>query len=194
MSNMPFWPVRCDWLEAVKFCNALSTRDGLDSVYTLTNGDYPVTWDRNANGYRLPTEAEWEYACRAGAATAFSSGAITSETCGDPVLDLIGWYCGNATGSYFEDVGGLAANAWGLYDMHGNTAEWCWDWYGTYGTGTFENPDIDPTGPATGMYRVKRGCDADYPRSHNARDCRSAARFTGVSNYDEGFRIVRNAP
>jgi formylglycine-generating enzyme required for sulfatase activity len=195
MGSEPYWPVQCDWYDAVRFCNALSTRDGLDSVYTYGPGAYPaVTWDPNANGYRLPTEAEWEYACRAGAVTAFANGEITDETCNDSALDLIGWYCGNYTSNYLMDVGGLAANAWGLHDMHGNSPEWCWDYYGTYGTGTFENPDIDPTGPATGSQRVKRGCTSDYPRYHNARDCRSAARFSGAANYDEGFRIVRNAP
>jgi len=188
-------PAGCEWVDALRFCNALSAREGLDSVYTIGAGGYPVTWDQGANGYRLPTEAEWEYACRAGSATAFANGAITNETCGDPVLDLIGWYCGNSSSSYYIDVGGLDANAWGLYDMHGNSPEWCWDYHGTYGTGTFESPDINPTGPTNGSRRVKRGCNiADRVRTHNARDCRSAARFEGVAYYDFGFRFVRNAP
>jgi formylglycine-generating enzyme required for sulfatase activity len=193
--------VQCEWIEAVRFCNALSARDGLDSVYTIDSNGFDAAWDMNADGYRLPTEAEWEYACRAGAATAFANGEITNETCGDPVLNLIGWYCGNTSENSPVDVATLIANAWGLYDMHGNTSEWCWDRGQSsspppYGTGTFENPDIDPTGNGSSdWYRVRRGAGSmSAPRQHDARDCRSAARsVNGSQNSDYGFRIVRNA-
>jgi formylglycine-generating enzyme required for sulfatase activity len=192
------WPAEWEWIEAVRFCNALSVREGLDSVYTVDG--YTVTWDQSANGYRLPTEAEWEYACRAGAATAFANGAITNVACDDPVLDLIGWYCGNAPDYYVQDVGGLIANAWGMYDMHGNVAEWCWDRADSppdpyEGTGTFENPDIDPTGPTSGSNRIQRGGTYQAPRYVHARYCRSAARYSqSLSSGNGGFRIVRNAP
>ncbi len=192
---------KCSWIEAARFCNALSAKDGLDSVYTFDPNEYDATWDLNANGYRLPTEAEWEYACRAGSATAFANGEITNEACDDPILDLIGWYCGNTNENSTMDVATLIANAWGLYDMHGNAAEWCWDrgrnyHTPTYGTGTFENPDIDPTGSGTSThYRIRRGARVNLPRLHNASECRSAIRWVdGSTSSDYGFRIVRNAP
>ena len=194
------WPALVTWEEALRFCNALSAKDGLDSVYTIVSA-YDVTWDQNANGYRLATEAEWEYACRAGATTAFANGEITNTACDDPVLDLIGWYCGNSPASYYFDVATLAANNWGLYDMHGNAIEWCWDRNDSPpdpypSTGTFENPDIDPTGPTSGSYRTRRaGHYGQYPLYTDAELCRSAYRTTGnLYNATGGVRIVRNAP
>ncbi|OZM73173.1 sulfatase-modifying factor protein [Amycolatopsis antarctica] len=103
------------WLDAVEFCNALSLSEGLAPVYRLADGD--VEWDVSADGYRLPTDAEWEHACRAG-----TSGARYGE------LDEIAWYRGNSAESIHE-VGGRQPNAWGLHDMLGNVWEWCWDVY-----------------------------------------------------------------
>jgi formylglycine-generating enzyme required for sulfatase activity len=118
--------------------------------------------------YRLPTEAEWEYACRAGSSTAFSNGDIAQETCGrEPNLEKIGWYCGNANDE-IQPVAAKAPNAWGLYDMHGNAWEWCQDWYAEYSSG----PGVNPKGPAEGAFRVFRSGGWGL----SARLCRSAFR------------------
>ncbi len=173
-----------------EFCNALSVEKGLTPCYTITGSDgagSQVTCDWNANGYRFPTEAEWEYACRAGSTTSFANGEITNELCEDPVLDLIANYCGTDPHPSYE-VAQYIPNDWGLYDMHGNVLEMVWDRYGVYGTGTFESPDIDPTGPATGTSFVYR----DYGHGY-ARNCRSAVR-PHSSGPSGGFRLVRNAP
>lgn len=102
------------WLDAVRFCNAFSERDGLTPAYRL---DPEVEWDTAADGYRLPAEAEWEHACRAG---------TTGPRYGP--LDEIAWYRGNSAETTHE-VGGKTPNAWGLYDLLGNVWEWCWDLY-----------------------------------------------------------------
>jgi formylglycine-generating enzyme required for sulfatase activity len=175
-----------------------STGEGLTAAYTITGATYSgnhitsatVTWNQAANGYRLLTEAEWEYACRATSTTAFCNGAITNINCSpmDPNLDQVGWYCGNALGTS-HDVGGKPANAWGLKDVHGNVWEWCWDWFANYPTG----PLTDPTGPASGSARVLRGGSW----GDGARNCRSAYRdFSnpGGMGSSIGLRLSRTAP
>jgi len=154
------------WLQAVQWCNLRSLQDGLTPAYAV--GGEAVAWDRDADGWRLPTEAEWEWLCRAGTTTALPGGELAELQCGlDPVLDGLGWYCGNA-GPATHEVAGKAPNARGLYDLHGNVQEWCWDWYAGYPAG----PVLDPAGPAVGFQRVTRGGDWYY----FARACRSAAR------------------
>jgi formylglycine-generating enzyme required for sulfatase activity len=184
-SDDPAKPVeRATWLQAIEFCNRLSDTQGRTRAYEIS-GEM-VTWNRDADGWRLPTEAEWEWLCRAGATTALAGGALTETACGvDPVLDSYGWYCGNA-GSSTHPVGQKIANAYGLHDMHGNVWEWCWDWYAPYVPGTV----LDPVGPDSGFRRVIRGGSWYY----FARDCRSASRgFYWPNSADDivGLRPVR---
>jgi len=174
---------RVSWLMAVEYCNRRSIAEGLTPVYTINGAN--VTWNREANGYRLPTEAEWEFACRAGTTTPFYTGDN---------MDAAGWNRDNSvtvvdgfrSRSTFP-VGQKLPNAWGLYDMHGNVLEWCWDWMANY---TAE-PKVDPIGPATGTRRIYRGGCFDFPAS----SCRSAYRFgnrPSFSMFYTGFRVARN--
>jgi formylglycine-generating enzyme required for sulfatase activity len=185
------------WYDAVSYCNQRSTRDGYMPAYTITgvtqSGNHitgaTVTWNQAANGYRLLTEAEWEYACRATSTTAFCNGGITDTECSplDPNLDQVGWYCGNASNTT-HDCGGKAANLWGLKDMHGNVWEWCWDWWGDYPSGSVS----DPLGPSTGSDRVVRG-GGWYT---SAWLCRSAVRMRldpDISDAVLGLRLARTS-
>jgi len=138
--------------------------------------------------YRLPTEAEWEYACRAGSSSAFSNGDIAQAKCGrEPSLDKVGWYCGN-TKEETQPVAKKEANIWGLYDMHGNAWEWCQDWYAKYPTGH----SINPKGPVTGSSRVFRSGGWGL----SARSCRSAFRDKYAPDLKcklLGLRLAREA-
>ncbi len=182
----PDLPVeQVSWYDAVQFCNELSRLEGLDPCYI--GSDTNIVYDFTANGYRLPTEAEWEYACRAGTETDFHTGNMTSPWGFDPALDRAGWFNQNSRLTS-HPVGGREPNAFGLYDTHGNVCEWCWDWCGD---GYYAaSPADDPRGPASGSYRVTRsGSWCNF-----ARDFRSAARDdrspSGRSN-TRGFRVVR---
>jgi formylglycine-generating enzyme required for sulfatase activity len=176
------------WYGAVAYCDWLSMFHGIPRAY-----DHD-TWECNGNnpyvdgGYRLPTEAEWEYACRSGASTAFANGPITERFCGfDPVLDAIGWYCGNS-GGWSHPGGQKAANAWGLYDMHGNVWEWCNDWYRDDQYSSGEN--TNPVGPTSGTRRVLRGGNW----LHGAETCRCADRDSYqpvIRQRYIGFRVAK---
>lgn len=210
MGNDPsYWVTTCGpncpvemvaWWDVLAYCNALSVNQGFTPCYTLTGcTGTPGARDYNCasaerhtdcTGFRLPTEAEWEFAARAGTTTALYLGNLTETGCEktllDPLLDTMGWYCGNS-GDIKHPVAQKTPNAWGLYDMSGNVWEWVWDWYG----GTYEDaPQTDPSGPATGDTRVFRG-GAWFA---HAQFCRSAQRFTyepAVHNNSLGFRPVK---
>ncbi|GHU48919.1 hypothetical protein FACS1894200_06820 [Spirochaetia bacterium] len=173
------------WYDVIDYCNKRSVKEGLTPAYTR-NGD-AVTWNKGTNGYRLPTEAEWEYACRAGTTTPFSTGNnITTDQAN---YDGNYPYNGNAKGTYRQKtwaVGSGTANAWGLYDMHGNVWEWCWDRYGAYDTAN----QTDPSSAASRSRRVYRGGSwGSY-----AAFLRSAGRSYGTSTNRSdylGCRLVR---
>ena len=187
--NLPIENVT--WFEAVRFCNARSVQEGLTPAYTISGET--VTWNRSANGYRLPTEAEWEYACRAGTTTPFNIGSnITDKEAN--CYNNYGYNnnsSGRVTGGYrgrTTPVNSYHANSWGLFDMHGNVADWCWDWYGEYGTAAPTNP----TGPATGTLRINRGGGwNDFPK--HIRSAYRAATPPDNSSFNLGFRLARNA-
>ena len=213
------------WWEAVAYLNALSDSKGLERCYTLEGCDFSseepgfgctgvVVSDPNAagdphdcEGYRLPTEAEWEYAYRAGTQTAFYNGPISGTTGSlvDENLDVIAWYGGNSTVFYSpgaccadrygmvgrcgtHEVARKLANDWGLHDMAGNVSEWVWDGYGDYSI----VPVLDPIA-TQGSHRIHRGGNwAYYPRG-----CRAAYRGDGSptdSSHYIGFRAARTAP
>jgi formylglycine-generating enzyme required for sulfatase activity len=197
--NLPVEMV--SWYDAIEYCNKRSQREGLTPAYTIDKSRsdpnnqqerdtlrWLVTWNRNANGYRLPTEAEWEYACRAGTTTPFNTG--NNITTGNANYDGNNPYNNNAKGEFRRKttpVGSFAPNPWGLYDMHGNVFEWCWDWYGSYPSW----PQIDPRGAVSGSYRVLRGGSWDYIGS----SLRSASRLYFDPSgrvYAYGFRLVRS--
>jgi len=195
---------RVIWYDALVFCNKLSAMEGLSPAYSISGSTDPATWGSvppgsnttwdavtivsGSTGYRLPTEAQWEYACRAGTTTKYNTG--------DTISDSTGWYSSNS-GSKTHEVGLKPANAWGLYDMHGNVWEWCWDWYGDYSS----SAQTDPMGASSGTYgtyRVLRGgCWLDPAtglRSADRNFYNPSYRDDGDPNcrYDAlGFRLVR---
>ena len=183
--NLPVEQV--NWFKAVEYCNKLSEKEGLNPVYTI-NGQN-LTWDKSANGYRLPTEAEWEYACRAGTTTPFSTGNnITSEQ-----ANFNGTipYNNTAKSNYRRrtvKVESFTANSFGLFDMHGNVAEWCWDWHGEYARGAQTNP----SGAASGGFKIFRGGGWNHPADF-LRSAHRAALTPADKGYYLGFRVARNA-
>jgi len=156
--------VNVSWYDAVKFCNLLSNEYELKSCYTIDDNEGIVLCDNDASGYRLPTDAEWQYACKAGSA---------GYRYGD--IEDIAWYSKNSDG-IIHQVGKKEPNGWGLYDMLGNSCEWCWDLYDekTYGT-----------------YRVFRGGSW----AESARGCGATCRRSGHPSFfidDLGFRLAKS--
>ena len=189
---------RVSWYDVIVFANRLSKQAGLTPVYEIgcaSNGEWttytsrwgsvPTSGDARWNnvrmvegstGYRLPTEAQWEFACRAGTITPWNTGTsiTTSEANFDGVL-------GRTT-----EVGDFEPNAWGLYDMHGNVWEWVWDWFGAYSS----EAQTDPVGVSSGSFRVFRGGGWH----HDAQAARSTVRGHYWPNrrwFIGGFRLVR---
>lgn len=178
MGSLPLYIIKCDekcpvervsWDNAQEFINKLNILE-------------------ESQKYRLPTEAEWEYAARAGSSTSFANGEISVLTCdNDTKLGDIGWYCGNSKISRHHIVAQKKPNSWGLYDMHGGVWEWCADWYGPYSSEAV----TDPGGPLDGAERTMRGGGI----ADTARSCRSANRHSlrpDVEFNNIGLRIVRS--
>lgn len=170
--NLPVEQV--SWEDAVKFCNRLSKLHGLELCYD----EYTLECDFIKDGYRLPTEAEWEYACRAGTTTKYYTGDDEND------LKSAGWYSSNSHNTSHL-VGQKEPNTWGLYDMHGNVQEWCNTWLGSYSSQHVHNP----IGDKAGYFRVIRGgfyggwlfyCRAAY---RNGFSTRRRDKFIG-------FRVV----
>jgi formylglycine-generating enzyme required for sulfatase activity len=180
------------WYDAVEFCNKLSAVEGLASVYTITgrspaNG-YPITAssvsaDWTKNGYRLPTEAEWEFAARGGVSS------LGYTYAGSNVLDTISWNSSNAA-SASHPVGLKQANELGFHDMSGNVWEWCWDWYGSYQSGAAS----DPAGLALGTYRVHRGASWYYSTPAYFQPSYRSYSSADTKGNHWGFRVVRSDP
>jgi formylglycine-generating enzyme required for sulfatase activity len=167
--------------DAVAFCNALSAAEGLESCYSVSGTD--VACDFSKNGYRLPTEAEWEYAAKGGAASQGTTYAGSND------LDAVAWYSGNSGGTT-HPVAGKQPNELGLYDMTGNVWEWCWDWSGGY----IASPQTDPTGPSNsdGMRDLRGGCWADVPNAAPFLRVSARNRRVPETKADSmGFRPVR---
>ncbi|MDR0320922.1 MAG: SUMF1/EgtB/PvdO family nonheme iron enzyme [Treponema sp.] len=193
------------WYDALVFCNKLSIREGLSPAYRINGSTDTTVWGTvptsvdtawnavqivdGSTGYRLPTEAQWEYACRAGTTTAFNWGT-------DYIDDNRANYQANYLDSNntvlgvslerTSEVGSYAPNAWGLYDMHGNVWEWCWDWFEGYSSGA----RFDPSGASSGTDRIIRGGCWSYT-SHHLRSANRGISYPVKRDSSLGFRILR---
>jgi formylglycine-generating enzyme required for sulfatase activity len=196
-----------DWYSAIAYLNAMSAAQGLASCYELIGCLAPDGWEdgvhtgcqsatavAGCNGYRLPTEAEWEYAARAGTTTATYAGTFAANSCSESSLAEIAWYCGNNGAEGAPDygpkvVGTRKPNDLLLFDMLGNVLEWVSDWYGPYDP----TNDIDPTGPATGTARVARG-GSFLDQTHGVRAAFRQPLVPNVRLNRVGLRAVRDIP
>jgi formylglycine-generating enzyme required for sulfatase activity len=185
-----------NWYEALIFCNKLSLKEKLKPVYRVNGKVNPddwgtaptdeetatwhVEWVHGANGYRLPTESEWEYAARGG------SESQNFKYAGGNTPDDVLWYYENSE-TQSHQIGKKAPNELGLYDMSGNVMEWCWDWQGVYTAAAKENP----LGPHSGLYRIIRGGGWSYAVEY----CLVAHRHNNLPYYrgvNLGFRVARS--
>lgn len=164
--------INASWLDAAEYCNWLSSREGYASFYAVTGST--VTMDWTANGYRLPTEAEWEFAARGGNAQAAAG----------PGFDASAWYTANARGTT-QPVAQKLPNVLGLYDTRGNVWEWCNDWYGPYAAGEVS----DPRGPERGQFRVLRG--GSWYDTHGQRLSARTRHLPTMRLPMAGFRVAR---
>lgn len=197
---------RIGWYDAVRFANALSLREGLRPAYRLLDGretpgeratrEY-VEWDRSADGYRLPTEAEWEWAAGDDAALTPATSPPGPACNAGSALDAVAWHCGNSAGKP-QPVATLRANRHGLHDMLGNANEWVWDWFAPQ-TGPVEGVLRDPAGPAsrpaTGPFKTLKGGSYLLPPVTLSASGRAGhVNFEYYWHHDFGIRLVRNAP
>jgi formylglycine-generating enzyme required for sulfatase activity len=168
-----------NWNDAIEYCNRRSLKEGLTPAYRSSNG--VISCDFSSNGYRLPTEAEWEYAAKGG-----NKNYLEYMYSGNSDVDLVGWYANNS-GGISHAVGEKIPNRLGIYDMSGNVWEWCWDWYGNYPS----DVQTDPTGPSFGSDRVGRGgsffVDALLLRVADRHAVTPVYKFHFL-----GFRVVRS--
>jgi formylglycine-generating enzyme required for sulfatase activity len=190
-----------NWYSAIIFCNRLSILEGRAPVYGIGGSTNPANWGTvpsgnnatwnavavnwGANGYRLPTEAEWEYACRAGTTTIWYTG--DTEDAEGAALNAAAWYGVNSD-RRTRQVGLKLPNAFGLYDMHGNVNEWVWDWSDRYTDGMW----TDPMGPSSGTRRIVRG-GSWFPAAEHLRSAQRSSHAPSDRSNVVGFRIVRNA-
>jgi formylglycine-generating enzyme len=186
------------WYDAIEFCNKLSRKENLTEYYKIDKTvvdssnqnehddlKYLVTKNHGSDGYRLPTEAEWEFASKGGN---YSGGYLFS---GSDDLDEVGWYNKNSDEKP-KNVGLKMKNELGIYDMSGNVFEWCWDWFEFY----TDRAEVNPTGPEFGTNRMTKGGSANMFKN----GCRSSSRTWGTpGNSDNpymflfaGFRVARN--
>ncbi len=194
VANAPTWPdgkmtwlgnnhpmPHVSWVDAVNYCNWLSKKEGLQPCYSIGS---TITCDFTKNGYRLPTEAEWEYACRAGQVKPYTIGNQGRDT-----ITVAEANYGNAVGKT-TPVGSYQPNSFGIYDMHGNLWEWCNDFYDPAYYSKLEASQPNPKGPETGTQRVIRG-GWWFAKMADQRSSNRYSVSPDYRGYDIGFRVAR---